>query len=109
MVRSSAQNSYHFGFIEAYKAQHQGIETMALHNINIDVEQSLPNSPTFNMGAITPEFMQIIDVPLALGHHINEHEGMNSNQPIAVISYDIWPKYFNGSPMYSTNQLLLKG
>ncbi|AOT06563.1 ABC transporter permease [Pseudoalteromonas luteoviolacea] len=97
------------GAIEAYKDQHPGIETLALHNISIDVEQSLPNSPTFNTGAITPEFMQIVDAPLALGRHFNEDEGLNSNQPVAIISYDVWQTHFSGSSDVLYRSVTFKG
>lgn len=97
------------GAIEAYKDHHPGIETFALHNISIDVEQSLPNSPTFNTGAITPEFMQIIDAPLALGRHFTKDEGLNSNQPIAIISYEVWQTHFAGSSQVLDRTVTFKG
>lgn len=97
------------GAIEAYKDHHPGIETFALHNISIDVEQSLPNSPTFNTGAITPEFMQIIDAPLALGRHFTKDEGLNSNQPVAIISYDVWQTHFAGSNQVLDCTVTFKG
>lgn len=97
------------GAIEAYKDHHPGIETFALHNISIDVEQSLPNSPTFNTGAITPEFMQIIDAPLALGRHFTKDEGLNSNQPVAIISYEVWQTHFAGSSQVLDRTVTFKG
>ncbi|KZN31455.1 ABC transporter permease [Pseudoalteromonas luteoviolacea] len=97
------------GAVEAYKDRHPGIETFALHNISIDVEQSLPNSPTFNTGAITPEYMQIIDAPLALGRQFTKEEGLDSNQPVAIISYDVWQTHFGGSSEVLYRSVTFKG
>ncbi|MEZ7207239.1 ABC transporter permease [Pseudoalteromonas sp. DY56-GL79] len=101
----------HAGSLEAYdkQAQFSDIEVMAIQNISIDVEQSLPSSPTFNTGAITPEFMSILNVPLALGRYFSEDEGIGSQQPVAIVSYQVWQRYFGGNANVLEQTLVFKG
>ncbi len=96
-------------YIEAYNKAFDGIETKALHHISIDVEQSLPSHPSFNISAITPEYIDIIDAPLAIGRHLTAAEGLNKNSPVAVISYDVWQTYYQGSQDVLNQSLVFKG
>lgn len=101
----------HAGSLEAYNKQTQfsDIEIMAIQNISIDVEQSLPSSPTFNIGAITPEFMPLLNAPLALGRYFSADEGVGSQQPVAIVSYQVWKRYFGGNPDILDKTLVFKG
>ncbi|MCG7541339.1 ABC transporter permease [Pseudoalteromonas sp. OF7H-1] len=101
----------HAGSLEAYdkQAQFSDIEVMAIQNISIDVEQSLPSSPTFNTGAITPEFMSIFNVPLALGRYFSVDEGIGSQQPVAIVSHQVWQRYFGGNANVLDQTLVFKG
>ncbi|TMN44832.1 hypothetical protein CWC03_03180 [Pseudoalteromonas sp. S2755] len=101
----------HAGSLTSYEKQPQfpEIESIALQNISIDVEQSLPSSPTFNIGAITPEYMQLLDAPMALGRYFSSDEGLDSQQPVAMISYSVWQQYFAGNPDVLEKTVVFKG
>jgi len=96
-------------YIDAYKKPFTGVDVKALHHISIDVEQSLPSHPSFNIGAITPEYHEIVGTPLALGRHITQAEGLNKQSPVAVISYDVWQRYYQGSPEVLNQTVIFKG
>ncbi|WP_440054465.1 ABC transporter permease [Pseudoalteromonas sp. T1lg65] len=97
------------GIVEAYEQFQQGVENKALHNISIDVEQSLPSNPTFNTGAVTPEFLTMINAPLHLGRHMNNDEGLHQNVPVSILSYKVWQQFFNSDPNVIDKTLMFKG
>ena len=97
------------GVIEAHQEFTQHIDRIALHNISIDVEHSLPTNPVFNIGAVTPEFFNILDAPMALGRRLNDDETLNANLPVTIISFDVWQTHFNGSNDVLSKSLDFKG
>lgn len=72
--------------LDIYRQHWPELETKALHNISIDVEQNLPSYPPFNIGFVTPEFLPMFGAPLALSQHFNPEEGLDSNIPVAVLN-----------------------
>ena len=94
---------------DIYRQHWPEVETKALHNISIDVEQQLPGNPSFNIGAVTPEFLPLFNAPLALGRHFNAAEGLDSKVPVAVLSYAVWQQYFQGAPDVLGKTLQFRG
>ena len=97
------------GQLDLYQQQWPEVEQKALFNISIDVEQSLPGYPSFNIGFVTPEFFQMFDAPLALGRHLSAEEGFNKRQPAAVLSYALWQQHFAGDANVLEKTLQFKG
>lgn len=95
--------------LDIYRQPWAEIETKALHNIGIDVEQSLPGHPSFNVGYVTPEFLPMFDAPLALGRHLQQDEGLDSKVPVAILSYQVWQQHFAADPAVLDKTLQFKG
>ncbi len=97
------------GQLDLYKQQWPEITQKALFNISIDVEQSLPGYPSFNIGFVTPEYFSLFDAPLALGRHLTADEGFDKRQPAAVLSYALWQQHFSGDANVLEKTLQFKG
>jgi putative ABC transport system permease protein len=82
--------------IEAYKEDNGYFEQKGLVYFGFDVIRSLIDSPQVNTTYITPEYLQLLQAPVALGRLFNTDEGLNTNSPVAVISYAAWQQFFNG-------------
>ncbi|MDP2716960.1 ABC transporter permease [Rheinheimera sp.] len=83
--------------LDIYRQHWPEVETKALHNISIDVEQLLPGNPSFNVGLVTPEFLPMFGAPLALGRNLQPNEGLDSQIPVAILSYVVWQQHFAGA------------
>lgn len=83
--------------LDIYRQDWPQVESKALHNISIDVEQQLPGNPSFNVGLVTPEFLPMFGAPLALGRHFTAAEGLDSQVPVAILSYAVWQQHFAGA------------
>ncbi|MDF3127507.1 ABC transporter permease [Rheinheimera sp. 1928-s] len=97
------------GQLDIYRQDWPEVETKALHNISIDVAQNLPGNPSFNLGYVTPEFLPMFDAPLALGRHLSPNEGLDSQVPVTVLSYQVWQQHFAGDPAVLGKTLQFRG
>jgi|GEM_PF-509307 len=52
--------------------------------------------PRINTTYVTPQWFELFDMPLALGRVFNSEEEIDSNIPLAVLSYDTWQSVFAG-------------
>ncbi|HEY0923187.1 ABC transporter permease [Rheinheimera pacifica] len=95
--------------LDLYRQQWPEVETKALHNISIDVEQQLPGNPSFNVGLVTPEFLPMFNAPLALGRHFSADEGLDSQVPVAILSYAVWQQHFQGATDVAGKTLQFRG
>ena len=97
------------GQLDVYRQNWPEVDSKALYNIGIDVAQNLPGNPSFNLGYITPEFLPMFDAPLALGRHFSPTEGLDSQVPVAVLSYQVWQQHFAGDPAVLGKTLQFRG
>ncbi|QUI62045.1 hypothetical protein GSF04_05700 [Pseudoalteromonas sp. A22] len=81
--------------IDAYSFKDTDFEKKALINFNVDVIRNFPASPRVNLSYITPEYLDMLQTPFALGRNFNAQEGLGAKAPVAVISYEAWDKLFN--------------
>jgi predicted permease len=73
-----------------YRLQPAGQSTAALVGYNQGIAQNLTEAPTLELGYVTPEFFAMLAMPIALGRAFSADEGLNSQNPVAVISYRLW-------------------
>ena len=79
---------------EMYRKKYDYFQQQALFTYGEDVLRNLPHSPMLKTAYVTPEFLEILNAPLVLGRKFNMDEGMNSNVPVAIISYNTWMNVF---------------
>jgi predicted permease len=51
--------------------------------------------PRMNTTYVTPQWFTLFNMPLALGRALSEDEGLDTNLPLAVISYATWQDTFD--------------
>ena len=80
------------GLIHLYKNQ-DVFETAALVQYDEDVLTSQPSQPRLNMGYVTPEWFAMLDAKPQLGRLFEQTEALDTNNPVAVLSDQMWRKY----------------
>lgn len=85
------------GLIHLYENQ-DVFESAALIQYGEDVLTSLPNQPTLNTAYVTPEWFNMLGANLALGRTFEQTEAIDTNQPVVILSYDLWQNEYNGDP-----------
>jgi putative ABC transport system permease protein len=83
-------------WFELYERPDDFFEQKALLAYTVSVERRLPDSPSLTTVATTPEFLTMVDAPMALGRKFNADEGLGATVPVAIISYSCWQSIFQG-------------
>lgn len=72
-------------------------ESIALLSYNDNIIKNVPNTPRVGFTYVSPEFFSILKIPMALGRPFSDAEGVDTQRPVAVISYSAWKRYFSGA------------
>lgn len=107
-IRSVNRTPYP-ALLEAYQQKDNYFIDKALVAYGIDVERSLPDNPSINIGAVTPEFLTTLNAPLALGRHFNKDEGLNAMVPVAILSFHSWEQLYQRNPNVLGRTINFKG
>lgn len=99
-------NSYP-ALVDSYKDKESYFLQKALINVDQDIIRSLPDTPQINTSFITPEYLQLLNTPMALGRSFNSSEGLEAHIPVAVISYYTWLHVFKLDPTILNKTLQL--
>jgi ABC-type antimicrobial peptide transport system permease subunit len=94
--------------INLYKNQ-TVFSNQALIFYDQDVITSLGHQPNISIGYITPEWFELLGSTFTLGQGFNENEAIDSNNPVAIISYDSWLKEFNKRDDILSQKITIKG
>ncbi len=81
--------------VDLYKNQHVFTKT-ALVDYGESALASYPSSPSINTIFITPEWFSLLKAKAVKGRLFEQSENLNTFNPVAVISYKVWKKHFNG-------------
>ena len=84
------------GLVHLYKSK-AAFEQASIMIYGQDVIISHNSQPLVNTAYVTPELHQILGSPLALGRMFEDSEAMNTNNPVAMLSYNTWQQEYNGS------------
>lgn len=78
--------------------EHQTIfEQTALLYIDGAVITSISSEPMAGISYVTPKWFDLFATKMALGRTFNESEKLNSYQPVAILSYEMWKTEFSGN------------
>ncbi|MCG9767035.1 ABC transporter permease [Pseudoalteromonas piscicida] len=80
--------------LEIYENEKTPESQTALFGYSEEVIRSKVETPQVNTTYITPEFMPMLGFTFHLGRGPSADEGLNSMQPVAVLSYQAWQKYY---------------
>ena len=58
--------------------------------------RDVPLQPSLDAIQVTPEYFSLLGMPMLLGRHFSEQEGLNEQQRVVILSYETWQQHFNG-------------
>jgi predicted permease len=96
------------GLVHLYKSK-AAFEQAAMMSYGQDVIISHSSQPLVNTAYATPEFHQILASPMAMGRMFEASEALDTNNPIAMLSYNTWLQEFNGSGDILEQKINLSG
>jgi predicted permease len=97
MGETNAKAFTYPGLIHLYKNQ-DVFKQAALVHYGEDVLTSLPNQPTMNTAYATPEWFNLLDTSMILGRRFEETEALDTNNPVAILSYKTWSEEYASDP-----------
>lgn len=74
-----------------------------------DVITSHRDQPLVNITYTSPELHQLLLSPLALGRIFEASEALNTNNPVAVLSYQSWQQAYDGRPNILEESINISG
>jgi len=96
------------GLVHLYKSK-EAFEQASIMSYAQDVIVSHPSQPLVNAAYVTPELHQILASPMAMGRMFKASEAIDTNNPVAMLSYNTWQKEFNGSADILEQKINLSG
>ncbi|NQY35128.1 MAG: ABC transporter permease [Alteromonadaceae bacterium] len=58
---------------------------------------SQPSQPSIATTYVTPEIFSLLNIEMAIGRGFEQSEGLNTYNPVAVLSYETWQNEYAGS------------
>jgi len=99
--------------VHLYKYQQeknqQTFEQVALSIYDDEVLTSHTEQPTLSTAYVTPEWFELTAANMVIGRALSQSEGLNSSTPVAVISFETWQNYFDGSADVLDQKLTFRG
>jgi len=92
----SIKSTFVPGLLHTYKNQ-QSFEQMAIMSTGSEFLTSHQEQPRLAVTYTTPEYFSLLAMPMALGRALSEEDGLDSNNPVVVLSHQSWQKWFQGS------------
>jgi len=96
------------GIVHLYQSK-VAFEQAAMIYYGQDVITSHNNQPLVNTTYVTPEFHQMLASPIAVGRMFEASEGIDTNNPVAMLSYNTWQQEFAGSADILEQKINLSG
>jgi len=96
------------GLVHLYKSK-EAFEQSAMISYGQDVIISHSSQPLVNAAYVTPELHQILASPLALGRKFEASEALETNNPVAMLSYNTWQQEYNGRADILDQKINLSG
>lgn len=95
------------GLLHTYRNQHS-FEQMAILSTGDEFLTSHKEQPRLAVTFTTPEYFDLMAVPMALGRPFNDTAGLENNNPVVVLSYQSWQRWFEGSADVLGSKLTLR-
>ncbi|MFQ3192833.1 MAG: putative permease [Paraglaciecola sp.] len=96
------------GLVHLYKNK-EAFEYAAMIDYGQDVIISHRSQPLVNTAYVTPELHQIIASPMALGRMFEASEALGTNNPVVMLSYNVWQQEFDASADILQQKINLSG
>jgi predicted permease len=96
------------GLVHLYKSK-EAFEQASIMIYGQDVITSHNNQPLVNTVYVTPELHQILSPPMTMGRMFEASEAIDTNNPVAMLSYNTWQIEYNGSEDILEQKINLSG
>ena len=96
------------GLLAFYKEQ-TIFSKASLIEYSENVVSSLPSQPLMELSYVTPEWFSLLGMDMHLGRYFDNTEGVDSNIPVAVLSYETWSNDFESDPDILEKKFILGG
>jgi predicted permease len=96
------------GLVHLYKSK-AAFEQAAMMVYGKDVIISHKSQPFVNTAYITPDLHQMLASPMAIGRMFESSEALDTHNPVAMLSYNIWQQKFNGNADILEQKVNLSG
>ncbi|MEW6991914.1 ABC transporter permease [Colwelliaceae bacterium 6441] len=96
------------GLVHLYKNK-STFEQSAMMVYGQAVIISQKNQPLVNTAYVTPEFHQLLASPVVMGRSFEASEALDSNNPVALLSYNTWQQEYAGSASILDQKINLNG
>ncbi len=106
-TKDAAAYSYP-GLVELYKSR-AAFEQAAMMSYGQSVIISHKSQPLVNTAYVTPELHQILASPLVKGRMFEASEALDTNNPVAMLSYNTWQTEFSASADILEQKINLSG
>lgn len=90
-----AFNNHSFKSARALHKMDDVFETASISRHEYQRIASLPSQPSITAAFTTPEFFDMTNATMHLGRAFGQTESIDSQNPVAVISYDTWQNHYN--------------
>jgi predicted permease len=87
----------------------QVFEQVALSMYDDEVLTSLATQPVLATAYITPEWFELAGAAMTIGRAFDESESLNTNNPVAILSYQTWVKDFASSTEILKEKVTFRG
>jgi predicted permease len=83
------------GLVQLYQNK-EAFQQSAMLYYDQDLIISHDSKPLVNTTYITPELHQLLASPMAIGRMFEESEALDTNNPVALLSYNTWQQEYEG-------------
>ena len=95
------------GLLHTYKNQ-QSFEQMTILSTGSEFLTSHPEQPNMAITFTTPEYFELLAMPMTLGRTFSNAEGLEQNNPVVILSHQSWHKWFQGRSDIIGSKLTLR-
>jgi predicted permease len=96
------------GLVHLYKSK-EAFEQSAMMYFAQDVITSNEQQPLVNVTFTTPEIHQFLASSMAIGRVFEESEGLDSDNPVAILNYNTWQREFSGRKDILAHKITIGG
>ncbi|WP_100644120.1 ABC transporter permease [Alteromonas facilis] len=95
------------GLLHTYKNQ-QSFELMTILSTGSEFLTSHHEQPRLAVTFTTPEYFELLATPMTIGRAFTQTEGLGQNNPVVILSYQSWQKWFQGDPQVLGRKITLR-
>jgi predicted permease len=77
--------------------RHAAVEAVALVNFEEQIVTNIAQRPKLRTTNATPRYFEMLGASFAKGRPFAAANGIGSKEPVAILSYETWQRYFAGS------------